>query len=358
MADMTPRERVEKTLNMQPVDRVALYDLVQNIPFIEYYTGETVTPANAHDLCCKAISCTLDMTRAPGAIAEPRTYEKDGFVFKQEWWTTWLMDRPFNTVEGLREFVKHNIDEVNDWHPGEEWNSWTFKEYQEDFRGDFLHMQEKLGGTVQMFGHSGVGLDTAMNMAGIELFCYLYQDDPELVSSWIEAFNQHETKRIHSIADPTLSPVVLSYNDLADKHSTLFSPAFLRKEFIPRLRKNVEAWHSHGLKVIFHSDGNLWPILDDLVAAGVDGINPLEPIAGMDVARVRELFPDLVLAGGIDCSQLLAYGSVEEVKAEVRRVIDATREHGGYFLGSSTELHPGCRLENTVAMIETAKAYR
>jgi hypothetical protein len=355
MREMTSRERVERTLAFEPVDRVALYDLIQHIPYAEHYAGERLTIANALDVVCRAISRSLDLTRGVGAPSEETVFEKDGFVYKREWWTTWELSKPFDDVAGLREFVKRNVDEIQASPPTVTWG-FHGGDLQEDFRGDFLRLQEKLNPTVQMLTTSAVGLDIAWYRAGYELFCYLYAEEPDLVSAWLEALCEHEIRRIHSIADPALSPVVLSYADIADKNTTLFSPTFLRREFIPRLRRNVEAWHSHGIKVVFHSDGNLWPILADIVEAGVDGLNPLEPLSQMDLGRVRTAFPRLVLAGGIDASQLLPLGSVEEVRVAVRRAIDLC-ESGGLLLGSSTETHPACKLENVVAMIETAKEY-
>ena len=101
------------------------------------------------------------------------------------------------------------------------------------------------------------------------------------------------------------------------------------------------------------SDGNLWSVLDDLVAAGIDGLNPLEVMAGMTVKRVRQHYPELCLTGGIDVSQLLSFGTPDEVRAVCRQTV-ADAGGVGYFLGSSTELHWDVRLENAVAMFETA----
>ena len=156
-------------------------------------------------------------------------------------------------------------------------------------------MQEKLGENTVLFpSESPVGLDTAYVRAGLELFSYGYAENPELVSDWLEALNCAEIQRVHEVADAALSPVALVFADQADKNQTLFSPAFLRREFFPRLRKLVEAWHSHGVKVIFHSDGNLWSVLDDFKQAGIDGLNPLEPLsrmyAGTSGNRIRSGF--------------------------------------------------------------------
>jgi uroporphyrinogen decarboxylase len=115
----------------------------------------------------------------------------------------------------------------------------------------------------------------------------------------------------------------------------------------------VAAWHDRDTVCLFHSDGNLWPVLDDLVAAGIDGLNPLEVLAGMSVGAVREQYPGLFLTGGIDVSQLLPLGTPEEVRTVCRQTI-ADAEGRGYLMGSSTELHWDVKLENAIAMFETA----
>jgi len=93
-------------------------------------------------------------------------------------------------------------------------------------------------------------------------------------------------------------------------------------------------------------------VLDDLVAAGIDGLNPIETVAGMRIKAVRERCPTLFLAGGIDMSQLLSRGTPDEVREECRTAI---RDAGaGYFMGSTTEADNSCKLENLLAMYEVA----
>jgi hypothetical protein len=197
---------------------------------------------------------------------------------------------------------------------------------------------------------SPVGLDTAHIRAGLELFIYAYAENPELVSAWLEALNEAEIQRVHETADAALSPVALVFADQADKNQTMFSPAFLRKEFFPRLRKLVDAWHSHGIKVIYHSDGNLWAVLEDFHASGIDGLNPLEPLSRMYAGDVRGSHPDWILMGGIDASQLLPFGSEAEVREAVRRTIREAGSAGRLWLGSSTEIHPGVPACSALAM--------
>jgi hypothetical protein len=86
------------------------------------------------------------------------------------------------------------------------------------------------------------------------------------------------------------------------------------------------------------------------VKAGIDGLNPLEILAGMDIAAVRAAYPHLVLTGGIDVSQLLSLGTPEQIAQTCREAINATAGRG-YFLGSTTELHWEIPLPNLLAML-------
>jgi hypothetical protein len=93
-------------------------------------------------------------------------------------------------------------------------------------------------------------------------------------------------------------------------------------------------------------------VLDDLVAIGIDGLNPIETVAGMSLKEVRAKYPNLFLAGGIDMSQLLSNGTPEQVKEVCRQAIrDA---YPGFFMGSTTEADNSCKAENLVAMYEVA----
>ena len=96
-------------------------------------------------------------------------------------------------------------------------------------------------------------------------------------------------------------------------------------------------------------------VMDRLMATGIDGLNPIETVAGMSLKEVRAACGDkLFLAGGIDMSQLLANGSPDQVREVCRQSIrDA---YPGFFMGSTTEADNSCRLENLVAMVEVAMA--
>ncbi len=146
--------------------------------------------------------------------------------------------------------------------------------------------------------------------------------------------------------------IIVLGDDYAGNQGPMMSPAMFRRFILPRLRRMIELIHEEGAFCVKHSDGNLYPLLEMIVSAGPDGLNPIEPAAGMDLGTVKRLVGDRVcLIGNIDCGQLLPHGSPEEVEEAVRRAIADAAGGGGYILSSSNSIHSSCRPENLVAMI-------
>jgi len=351
---LTKRERVMRTAHFQETDRVPVYDILQNDVLIERYAGEPITPANGYRVKGLAIGRTLDMTRMPEGPADPEVRkEDDGILVRVERWTSWIIQRPFTTHEEMLAWVRQEIDRVEATHfdrtAGEAFHAWMDACAAYSAAGDPTGRGDPAVQVVE----SGVGLTEIYHRLGWDHFADLMADAPDLLEDYLEARNQAELRRVAAIADPQRIPIALTYDDIAYKTSTLFSPRWLRRVWVPRLKRLVDAWHAHGVLCLFHSDGNLWGVMDDLVATGIDGLNPLEVLAGMTVKAVRERYPHLFLTGGIDVSQLLPFGTQEEVRQVCRQTI-ADAQGLGYFIGSTTELHWGVIPDNAAAMFETA----
>jgi len=152
--------------------------------------------------------------------------------------------------------------------------------------------------------------------------------------------------------------VIALADDYAGNFRPFFSEAVFREFVLPRLQRMVDAIHEEGGKVVKHSDGNLWPILDPIIRTGVDAIHPLEPIAGMDIGEVKQRYgKEVCLIGNIDCSHVLSEGSEEEVESAVRDCIRKASPGGGHIISSSNSIHSSVKPENYRRMIEATKKY-
>jgi len=361
MVQMTKRERVERAMRLQETDRVPLYDLLLCDAAIEHFSGEELPPleetpevrATVDRMTGVAISRMLDATRHSGFGPLVDAQHTNEFGFRYEISarekTSWIAQRPFGEVPGAVEYLKSKIIRLRQQTAEIEGNPTA---HRERHTAAFTAMQARIGDTVHLLAQQGVGLDDVRVELGLELFSYVDVDEPGLISEALEAHTELNIASCHAIADVGLSPAVLTYGDIAYKQRLLHSPDWLRREFFPRLQRLNEAWHEHGLLCLFHSDGYLMEVMDDLVETGIDGLNPIETVAGMDLKEVRDSYPQLFLAGGIDMSQLLSNGTPDEVREVCRKAIrDASP---GFLMGSTTEADNSCRAENLIAMYEVA----
>lgn len=347
---LTKRERVERILNHQPVDRAALHEqLSLNPGVIELYTGKKTDGFNyTLDDIGTTVRKTLDMCfriRAP--IGTEKYTDPDGFVFKNDNWTTWHVGRPFNDAEGAKAWLEKRTKAIleTDFDP---------KMEKEKYKKEMSDMQKIVGETV-IIDCSTTGMCSAFDLMGLEIFTFFYYDYPEVMTAYMEASVGLEVKRIHAVADTQLSPVVLIAEDFSTKQGPIFGPEFLELQHYPYVRRVSDAWHSHGYKVLYHSDGNYKKVIPDLMKTGVDGFYCLEPNCGMMIVELKKQWPEMVWAGGVDGVELMEYGNPEDVRKEVRRHIIETGvlQTGGMFVATSSEINPPIKPENFKAMVDT-----
>jgi uroporphyrinogen decarboxylase len=153
--------------------------------------------------------------------------------------------------------------------------------------------------------------------------------------------------------------VLVMGDDLGTQNSTLISPTMYRRlvkpfhvELLSEIRRRTNA------RIFYHSDGNIYSLLPDLIEIGVDLLNPVQVNAGAmgDTARLKREFGDrLSFCGAIDTGWVLPRGTPDDVRAEVRRRIQDLGPGGGYILASVHCIQPDVPVENVIAMLDEAK---
>ena len=271
-------------------------------------------------------------------------------------WTRWFVSRPFEDVRGARDWLRERIENLRESGWDVATARWAFGASAvpaHEYRG-FMRNQQSLVGETIVINFRGTGLCYLWSAMGLEIFSFFYHDYPEVLTNYLEIATEHEVKRIHAVADRELSPVFIIPEDVSSKTGPIFSPSFLEQFHYPYMTRLVQAWHDHDVNVLYHTDGNYHALIPDLIKCGFDGFYCLEPAAGMDIIELKNTWPEMVWAGGVDGVDLMERGTPEQVGAEVRRQIIETNalRTGGMFVASSSEINPPIKPENFQAMVE------
>ena len=349
---MSKRQRVEATLNLQPVDRVGILEQLSFNPgVIAMYTGKDIQgfEYTIEDIGA-VVRKTTDITMPPHA---PRGKEKitteDGFVVQNDNWTAWTVSHPFDDEVSARDYLIKKTEKLRN-------TPFDPESAREEYCRSMLEMQKLVGETV-ILNFSNTGMCGAFSSMGLEIFTFFYSDFPEVMDEYMTVSVANEIRRIHAVADRDLSPVILIPEDFATKQGPIFPPDFLDRHHHQPIRKLVDAWHEHGIKILFHSDGNYRKSIPALLDCDVDGFYCLELNCGMDIVELKREYPQVTWAGGVDGIDLMERGTPQQVRKEVQRHIIETNalETGGMFVASSSEINPPIKPENFRAMVEATE---
>ncbi|MCX6904545.1 MAG: hypothetical protein NTW03_13905 [Verrucomicrobia bacterium] len=142
-------------------------------------------------------------------------------------------------------------------------------------------------------------------------------------------------------------------DDYGAQRGLLFSPKLWRRMIKPRLARMFAVFREAGLPVLLHSDGDIWPILPDLVDIGLTCLNPVQPEVLEHARLYREFGKHLSFYGGISTQELLPKAGPAEVRAATQACMrDLASDHTGLVLGPSHRMQSDIPLENVAAMLE------
>jgi uroporphyrinogen decarboxylase len=192
---------------------------------------------------------------------------------------------------------------------------------------------------------------------GIEQLMYELMGDPEVAHYIISKVTEFYCGYFEGVFDAAgdLIQIFRLADDIGAQNALFISPKNLQEFVAPHVRRCADLAHKYDIKLMFHTDGNVRQALDDLVSWGVDLLDPIQPeVPSMAAADLKHEYGDrLCFSGGVGAQEILPVGSTEDVRAEVRRVLDIMMPSGGYILAPG---HPSLQLdvppENIVAMFD------
>jgi len=319
---MTPRERFLAELRHEEPDRLPYFEYGVDAGIVRALTGRDLP---RKEVCREFGICDLEVWRKPpvfvrfheGTAVGGRTIEADGLI------------------KTRADLALMQFPDPRDSQAFEE--ACAVVESKEEFAVGLVF---------------NIALDPMLRSMGYTGFSYALQDDPGLIEEVLKRYVDWQLAALDKYQELDLD-FALSGDDLAHRTGPFFSPQVFRDLLLPyamQIAREVRVpW-------ILHCDGNIVPILDDLLTLGMAGLHPIEPLA-MDIfALKRDYGRRLCLIGNIDINTL-SLGTPEEVREEVRLKIQALAPGGGYVCASSTCIPEYARPENFLALADAVREF-
>ena len=287
-------------------------------------------------------------------VEEPKF--KQGLAMHDVWGRAWELrvDENGNTDAN---FVHGLCTTEKEWYSWVERNKPLYDELIKNVRDHHKKMAENYGDRILAIGSPGTGVfDNTWQPMGFENFCKFVYQKPKFIKEVIEFQTDLQLRHLNAIMESGVE-VVVGGDDFGHKTGPLMRPEQIEKLFGDSYRRISEAVHSQKKKLLWHTDGNVYALLEKFVEWGFDGVVSLEPTAGMELGKVREqVGHKLVLVGNLDISYLLVRGTKEEVEDTVRKAIKDAAKGGGYIL-SPCNSHSHVDPMRLKWMVEAAHKY-
>ena len=353
---MKPRERVELALNHERPDRCPMQISFTPEFAIRLHDDMELKGRGLHNP--HGGGNTYELERSLGqdllltSVGWANSYYKDDKPYTDEWGVGWEI-HPYSTPFGpgsYTEIASHplsNEASIQSYQPPDP-NREELYESSARMIADFKDNYWIVGVTVTTI------FETAWALRGLEQMMLDMVRNPDLADHLLDIpFHYHLTaakKLVEMGVD-----MIWTGDDVGSQNQMLISPGMWRKYFKPRMTNFITELKTinPGVKIAYHTDGNVEPIIPDLIEIGIDVLNPIQP-ASMDPAKIKHTYgKKLCYWGTIDEQQTLPFGTPEDVANEVRLRLETIGFDGGLILAPTHHVQLDTPLENFWAMVNT-----
>lgn len=360
---MTSRERALKAINLEEADRVTIDNWM--VPEIKKRCIDYWGLENEEELLA-FLGVDVRDNYGPSYVGQEFKKFDDGTVadlwgvrrrevvygkgtshegvFKE---VAWSPLEHMTTVE--------EIEAYDGW-PSPDW--WDYSKMKEECaywhpeyfvlnKGDRLDRTAQLKPMMYLRGIQQTFVDLAQNPKIVECI------RDHIVNYFVE-YNP----RVFEAGDGEIDMFMMG-DDVGGQRGPLLSPEMWRRYFKDAFRTYCDIAHKYGLKVMYHTCGDVYALIPEFIECGLDMLQSLQPQAtNMNIKRLKQEFgKDLSFQGGMDIQQVLPLGSPEDVREMVKYAAENAKSGGGYFFGTAHNIQADTRMENVVALFEAYHEY-
>ena len=343
MATLTGAERIFTTLQLKEPDRVPIYE-GPNRNIREKVLGPDATAFDAiehFDLD----GVGMDDRSTPAWHGE--NLDASGIYFKNQWGTVNRV-----TSESLPHPVEGAVKSEKDL------DTWQLPDPDDPRCYQFLkEIIKRYKGQRAIIASFQDPFNVANEVRGATNHYMDFVRNPDLVDRLSGLIRDYYLRYITNCVEAGADIIHIT-GDYATTKWPMLSREHFARHVIPVLKSLIDHARSLGVYATKHTDGNIMPIIDQIIDAGIQGLHPIDPVAGMDLGEVKKQYGDRIcLIGNVNCAYTLTWGSLEEVREEVKRCIRQAAPGGGYILMSSNSIHSAVKPENYVEMVRACREY-
>ncbi len=237
----------------------------------------------------------------------------------------------------------------------------TFNEYpwigpQDAYYKDMDLIAQHLPEGMKVILCQGPIFSGMMRIMGLETMCHAIFENPQLIKAVADKMGDLAVNIVENALQRDYVGGLWLGDDMAYATSLMVSPDFLREYIFPFYKKIGDICKHHNKLFIFHSDGYLADVFDDLIGCGIQAVHPNEP-QSVDIVELKKRVCDkIALVGNVDVD-LLSRGSNDDVIKATKNLIENVAPSGGFVLGSGNSIADYIPLENYKAMLDTVKEF-
>ncbi len=349
-----------------PPGPVPLFDLFADPGMVESVLGESF-PVNLHHYIeepmdnlpgedLPALMQSMDMyVRFCEHVGYDYVFMVTGFSLQRSFTAVADSAERQNWPDGKRYWQDEDKGPIQNWD--------DFERYPWPQAGELNHIALQYVGSVvpdgmavAPFMYGGI-FENSTWLMGLESFSYALADQPDLVEAICARVGDLATATAAQVASLDNVGMVLLTDDLGFFSGTLVSPAVLRRYIVPHYRNIAKAVHEAGKVLVFHSCGNMYTMMDDLIDdVGIDAKHSFEDKI-MPVEEAYRRWGDrIAVLGGVDMD-LLTRGSEQDVRRRTREILDVCGSQGGYAMGTGNTAANYLSRENFLAMIDECRRW-